>query len=304
MSETATPEKAPLDEVMLAMDVVDTLRYRERVVERALSADEQDRQLIARLRDIYAGQGITVSDAVLERGVRDLRENRFAYTPTAPSFGRTLARIYVSRGRWGPPLGLFVGLIAVVLFGYELLVLGPQLEAIAALPGELEQTHMAVVDLAEEPDIDARAEALLGDGELALGREDYAGVRRAIAELEDMQQTLLQQYELRILSRPGELSGVWRIPDANPNAQNFYLIVEAIDPDGNRLTLPIESEENGRIQRVTRWGQRVDEATFQAVADDKQDDGIIQNPVIGEKRRGRFLPDYRPGVLTGAITDW
>ena len=77
MTETPVKDKAPLDEVMLAMDVVDTLRHRERIVERALSTEDQDRQLVERLREIYAGQGIEVSDAIIERGVRDLREDRF-----------------------------------------------------------------------------------------------------------------------------------------------------------------------------------------------------------------------------------
>jgi hypothetical protein len=40
------------------------------------------------------------------------------------------------------------------------------------------------------------------------------------------------------------------------------------------------------------------------VANDKQDDGIIQNSILGEKRRGQIDVDYRPGVLPGAITDW
>ena len=102
MSETRAPAKPPLDEVMLAMDVVDTLRHRELIVQRELSADHRDQQLIERLRGIYAGQGIEVSDDVLERGVRDLRENRFVYVPPAPSLSHTLARIYVSRRRWAP----------------------------------------------------------------------------------------------------------------------------------------------------------------------------------------------------------
>ena len=304
MSETRALEKAPLDEVMLAMDVVDTLRHRERVVERALSADEQDRELITRLKEIYAGQGIEVSDLVLERGVQDLRANRFVYPTPVPSFGRTLARIYVSRGRWGKPVTFFIGFIAVALLSYQAFVRGPELAAIAALPDELEQTYSAVVAVAEDPAVDASAAALLGDGQLAYARQDYAETRAAIADLNEMHDTLLRQYELRVLSRAGELSGVWRVPDENPAAQNFYLIVEAIDDEGVRLTVPITSEEDGRTSRVSRWGQRVDEATFQAVANDKQDDGIIQDPVIGQKRRGQIDLDYRPGVRPGAITDW
>jgi hypothetical protein len=304
MSETPAVAKPPLDEVMLAMDVVDTLRHRERVVERALSADAQDKELVARLKEIYAGQGIAVSDEILERGVKDLRENRFVYTPPAPGAGVTLARLYVSRGRWGKPLFLIVGVVAAVLIGYQLLVRGPAEARIAALPAELEQAYAAVVAESEAPAVETRADAARRDGQLALERDDYGAARAAIAALDGLHATLLQQYELHVVSRPGELSGVWRVPDANPGAQNYYLIVEAIDADGKRLTLPIRNEEDGKTYRVSRWGQRVDEATFRAVAADKQDDGIIQNDVVGVKQRGDLAPKYRAGVLGGAITKW
>ncbi|MGD2167378.1 MAG: DUF6384 family protein [Gammaproteobacteria bacterium] len=304
MSQNPLPGKAPLDELMLAMDVVDTLRHRELIVQRELLADERDRDLIDRLRDIYAGQGIDVSDAVLERGVRDLRENRFVYTPPPSSIRRTLAHIYVSRGRWAPAIGFVVAIVAAALLGYQLLVRGPQLAEIAALPDELGNAFSSVVTLAQDARVDLQAESLNMDAEQALAREDFAAVRAAIAELEGLHSRLQQQYELRVVSRPGQLSGVWRIPDDNPDAQNFYLIVEAIDAQGNRLTLPVENEENGRVERVSRWGQRVEEAKFRQTADDKQDDGIIQNNVIGTKRRGVLEQALVPGVLTGAITDW
>lgn len=304
MSETQTPHKAPLDEVMLAMDVVDTLRHRELIVQRELSADDRDRQLIERLRDIYAGQGIEVSDTVLERGVRDLRENRFSYAPPAPSLARTLAHVYVSRARWAPPLALLGGIVAAALIGYQLLVAGPQAAAIAALPDSLARSHAAVVELAEEARVDAQADAVFAEGRQALSAEDFEAARAAIAELDELHTTLDQQYELHVVSRPGQLSGVWRIPEENPNAQNYYLIVEAVDSDGDRLSLPILSEEDGRTSRVSLWGQRVEEAKFRAVASDKQDDGIIQDNVVGAKRRGVLERELRAGVLAGAITDW
>ena len=67
---------APLDDVMLAMDVVDTLRHREHLVRRELNEKDREKALIARLREIYAGQGIDVPDAVLVEGVNALRDNR------------------------------------------------------------------------------------------------------------------------------------------------------------------------------------------------------------------------------------
>lgn len=304
MSATQVETKPPLDEIMLAMDVVDTLRHRERIVERALSAEERDQELVARLRDIYAGQGIEVSDAIIAQGVKDLRADRFVYTPPAPSFGRTLAKVYVARGHWFPPVGLAAAVVAVALIGYQVFVRGPELAAAAALPDDLEQIYTAVVDLAEAPEVDTRAESIRNGGRFALAGGDYDGARTAIGDLQSLFATLSLQYEVRVRSAPGELSGVWRIPDTNPNAQNYYLIVQAIGPDGNPLRVPITDEETGRTVRVERWGQRVDEATFQAVAADKQDDGIIQNPRLGEKRRGVLETEYRPGVLDGAITDW
>lgn len=304
MNDPSIAGKAPLDEVMLAMDVVDTLRHRERVIERALSADDRDHELIVRLKEIYAGQGIEVSDAVIERGVRDLREDRFTYMPPLPSFGRTLARAYVSRGRWGPAVSLATAIVATILVSYQLFVRGPALEELANLPTVLEQSYAAASDAAGTPEAEAQAETIFNDGRLALERDEPAGARVAIAALETLSANLNEEYDVRVRSAPGELSGVWRVPDANPNAQNFYLIVEAIDADGNRLVVPIVNEETGRVSRVNVWGQRVDETTFRSIADDKQDDGIIQNAVIGEKRRGELDAEFIAGVRPGAITRW
>ena len=116
---------------------------------------------------------------------------------------------------------------------------------------------------------------------------------------------VLSQYELHIVSRPGELSGLPpRISDANPSVQNLYLLVEAVAPNGAKLTLPIKSEETQRTKRVDQWGLRVDEATYNRVRADKQDDGIIQNDLVGRKRRGVLEREYTIQTTGGAITEW
>ncbi len=181
---------------------------------------------------------------------------------------------------------------------------GPQVAAIEALPRQIEQTYAAIVELTDASDIETRAESIRNGGRSSLENNDFDAARTALGDLDEIYSALNLEYELRVLSRPGELSGVWRVPQTNPGAQNFYLIVEAIDPDGGRVPMTIVNEETGVTHRVTRWGQRVEESTFQAIAEDKQDDGIIQDPVIGEKRRGLLEPDLGPGVLEGTITDW
>jgi hypothetical protein len=111
-------------------------------------------------------------------------------------------------------------------------------------------------------------------------------------------------YDIKIVSRPGELSGLWRIPKVNPQARNYYLIVEAIDPTGRVLELPVTNEETGRREKVKKWAVRVSETAFDTIQADKRDDGIIQRAVIGSKRRGELEPQWRLETLGAALTQW
>src|SRR5690606_18994599 len=111
-------------------------------------------------------------------------------------------------------------------------------------------------------------------------------------------------YELRVVARPGELSGVWRVPDEHPQAQNFYLSVEAIAPDGATPTLRMRKRAAGKGRAVSRWGRRGDEQTFRRVADDKRDDGIMQADVVAVKRRGELEPEYGVASTGAAISEW
>lgn len=98
---------------MLAMDVVDTLRHQVDLAEHALSERERDAALVARIRSIYAGQGIEVSDAVIVEGVEALKRDRFVYRPPRAGPGRLLARMYVARDRAWPWL-LAAGVLVAV----------------------------------------------------------------------------------------------------------------------------------------------------------------------------------------------
>lgn len=301
---SGTNERAPLDELMQAMDVVDTLRHSEALVERELDAEGRRERLIDRLRDIYRGQGIEVSDAVLEQGVEALEEDRFGYTPPPERFATRLARMYVRRNVWGKPVALLLGIMAISFAGYLFLVKIPDMRERAALPDSLDNTFGQIVQIADSQAATTSAQAMLQDARAAIDSSDYPAANGYRLSMERMLETLQSEYELRILSRANELSGVWRVPSVNPNARNYYLIVEAIDKQGNRLRLPIENEEDGKIKEVTRWGVRVDEATFEAVAADKRDDGIIQGDVIGRKTRGKLEPDYIVATTGDRITDW
>jgi hypothetical protein len=316
----ATKGDAPrLDELMLAMDVVDTLRHQDNLVARELDEDRREAQLLERLRQIYRGQGIQVPDRVLLEGVRALEESRFVYTPPKPGLGTSLARLWVARGRVGKGLLAALAALGIGWGAYQIGVVRPaqqqaeqarveaertRVEIAETLPRALDAGHAEVLAEARVPAARERADRILGDGRAALGRRDVAAAQQAIGDLETLRAELRREYPLRIVSRPGDPSGVWRVPERNRNTRNYYLVVEAVAADGRVLTLPITSEEDGRTANVARWGVRVSEDVFEAVRRDKNDDGIVQRNRVGEKRRGAIEPDYAMPVLGGAITQW
>jgi hypothetical protein len=294
----ATPQ--PLDEMMLAMDVVDTLRRRHRLVEHELDDAGRELDLKARLRKIYDAQGIDVPDHILEEGVAALREDRFVYKPPPGGIRVWLARLYVNRARWGKWVVGGLGALLIAWGAYYMTAVRPR----AALPDELQAMHQSVTGAAQSERARQAANDQLAAAQAALrdGNQDQA--RQALERLRALRTSLEQTYELRIVSRPGERTGVWRIPDANTNARNYYIIVEAVGPDGSILEVPVTSEETGLTEQVDKWALRVDERVFNRVAADKQDDGIIQERSFGVKQRGQLEPEYRVPTTGAAITQW
>jgi hypothetical protein len=316
MADTAVaarPAPAPaLDETMLAMDVVDTLRHADRLVERELEGDARRAALKQRLREIYAGQGIAVPDTILDQGVAALEQHRFTYTPTPPSFGRSLATLWVTRARWGRAVGF--ALAALVLAGggwwfgvhvpAERTRIGEQQELKEGLPRALQAEYDRVLAATTLQGPRDRAARLLAEGRAAAGAGALGDARARLAGLQELQRNLAQEFQIRIVSRAGEQSGVWRVPQANPRARNFYLIVEALDRNGRPVEVPVTSEEDGTTARVSKWGLHVPEAEFERVRQEKMRSGLIGDPVVGQKRAGELEPRWSIPVTGGAILKW
>jgi hypothetical protein len=311
MSAT-TAEKAPLNDVMLAMDVVDTLRHNQGLVARELNGEAREQQLVDRLREIYQQQGIEVSDAILREGVAALGESRFIYTPPKPGLGVTLARLYVGRKRW-LPAGFAVFLLLALGFGGYFLVWKPyqdnqaeqaRIELAEKLPADMDALYKTIFEETKVQTATRDAEVARDRGKRAAAEGNRAGALDAIADLTTIRDTLRQEYQLRVVSRADVKSGFWTFPEINTDATNYYVVVEAIDSDGAALSLPILNEEDNVTETVSMWGIRVPETVYRAVEADKTDDGIIQRNIVGLKQFGYLVPDYTIQVLGGAVTRW
>jgi Family of unknown function (DUF6384) len=314
MTEAGMAPSQPqtLDDVMIAMDVVDTLRHREDLVRRELNEEGRESELIARLRQIYRDQGIEVPDSVLAEGVKALKDSRFVYTPPPRGWKRTVLTLWAKRQRHGKRLGIAAAALVALFGGYYLLVTRPaklakeqaRIEITETLPKQLRQAYADTTSIAADEAAKQKASALQTDAERAIRAGDRAAMLKVNAELAGLREDVMRQYTLTIVSRAGESTGVWRRPPHGSQARNYYLIVEAITPQGDKLSLPIRNEETGSVETVSKFGVRVSQDTFETVARDKRDDGIIQHNRFGEKRRGKLAVNYEMPFEGGFITRW
>ena len=297
---------------MLAMDVVDTLRHRQDLAVRELGTDAKERQLIDKLRDIYHQQGIEVPDHILKEGVAALQESRFVYDPPPTGFGTNLARLYVSRKKWGKPVGAALIALLVLGVGYfgvwqpyqNSVAEAARIELAEGLPAQMDALYQTIFEETKVQQAVLDAEALRTHGKTYAAEGNREEAEKAVADLTALRDQLRLDYTLRVVNRAGVQSGFWTIPDVNTEATNYYIVVEALDADGQALNLPVLNEENGETEVVDTWGLRVPESVYDAVAADKQDDGIIQLNQVGRKSYGFLEVEYSLPVLGGAVTQW
>jgi hypothetical protein len=322
MAETAAPVEAAappkegqpqtLDELMIAMDVVDTLRHREDLVRRELDEEGREAELIERLRKIYRDQGIEVPDRLLMDGVKALEDSRFVYSPPPAGWKRTMLTAWARRRTYGRRVGGLALALGAVAWAYYFLVVRParvaeeqaRIELTETLPRSLRAAHAEVLRIATDKAAKEKADVLLADGEREVRAGNRTGIAKVRGELAALRDELTREYRLVIVSRPREPSGVWRRPPGRSGAKNYYLIVEAIAPDGRKVAVPIRSEESGQTAMVTTFGVRVPESVFEAVRRDKADDGIVQKNVFGVRKRGSQAIEYQMPFEGGFITKW
>ncbi len=297
-------KRVPLEDLMVAMDVVDTLRHREIMVDRELSADERREKLIEKLREIYASQGIEVTDEILNEGVRALEEERFVFTPTPNTFTTWLATLYVKRDKWLKPLVTFFSISIVAGAFYYMTFIRPIQMEKANLPIEIQKTYIDLVNNSTDMKATQIANILNDEAKNALENDDMTVAKEKLEALKTLLKNLKQSYTVRIVQGAGKRSGIWRVPPRSSYGKNYYIIVEAVNAQGENVHVQIRNEENDEIAYVKEWGIRVDEETFNRVAQDKADDGIIQDRVVGVKKPGYILPLYTVSTTGASITKW
>ncbi|MFN4291985.1 MAG: DUF6384 family protein [Permianibacter sp.] len=108
---------------------------------------------------------------------------------------------------------------------------------------------------------------------------------------------------LRLVSERGVKTGIWREYDGNRRARTYYLIVDAVS-GGSAVEALVQSAEDQKEYARRRFGVRVDESTFERIKRDKQDDGLLEQPEVGEKPARSLRWQLPAGYDAKFIVEW
>ncbi len=190
----------------------------------------------------------------------------------------------------------------------QLLALQQDIQQFDSLAKEVEQVYATIKGTAKEDAAQLQATALYGEASIYQKNTQVPKLRETVQKLRQLEALLSEQYEVMIVSRPGVKSGQDRYykDEQGRRVSGYYLIVEAVDPDGNVVAQNIVNEENQQTERVELWGVRVPQDVYERVKSDKKDDGILQDKVLGRKKRGYLAPQYEEkfSLQRGRITRW
>lgn len=326
-----TPSQAPqsLPELLRIMDVATALRHEREKASAQLDFDEMTTALRQRLRATADTMGDPVTDAEIEAAIRQYFAQLYQFKEPPRGVQRTLALLYVRRRAVIAAL-VAVGAVVMLVWWLFFAASGPFSPAakktrLATQRAQLQASmqrrvdeawakfttlHTTVLGLAHEADATAEANALRRQAESAHHSGMAATIDDARVRLEALHTDLDEEYEVRIVNRAREDSGVRR--DFDGKTSGYYLVVEAVTKKGDILQrLVRNAEDNDKLKRVAKWGEQVPREVYERIAADKKADGIVDENLFARKRRGQRreevvlprLPGGPPLTRTRQITD-
>jgi len=305
-----------LKEMATIMDVASQLRREQAVVEQQLNLDQVKQALRERLLDAAKLSGGSVTVEQVDTAVAQYYDRLHTYREPGLGWSTAVAHVWIRRRGLG---ALLLGVLGLWLFYLALLYSG-------SLPGAIRDERLArqqfariqsqllaIEKLSDQPESLEWVRTARQTAEGLLEQRSVSPMSELAAELDSMAERLAAEYTVTILSAPGEQSGTERLynDESGTRLSGFYVFVEARDPRGKVLTLPITNRETGKVERVTRWGEQVPPEVFDRLLADKQADGVLDETLFAVKKRGRAEMDIVladatgwPVPRQGQITRW
>ncbi|MBI5850551.1 MAG: hypothetical protein HZB39_05855 [Planctomycetes bacterium] len=275
----STREPQSIHEMLRIMDVATALRQSRELAEQELALDETKSRLRERLRAAALESGDAVNDAEIDTAIDQYYASLHTFAEPTRGLRVFVARAWVRRTSFAIATGaVLIALTAI--WGLFLRETDPW----APLNRTLERARAVATDDAARSAI----AALEREAGPAHANHDFAALERLAPRVGGLLATLDEEYELHVVSRQGELSGIdaYFTDDRGTRSAGWYLIVEARTSGGAVLERTVRDAEQQRDVRVRKWGEQVDKAVYDRIAADKQQDGIVDESLFARKRRG------------------
>ena len=305
-----------MHDMLRIMDVASALRRERETAVSQLDADAAKARLRERLLATAHAAGEPVTPAEVDAAIERYFAQQHVYADPPPSLRRLAAHLWVAR----VPVLVLLGLAALATAAGVAaarafadpevprstpgLAPAPEPQPAptpapapapdpAAAAAELarawqafERTVAATTKAAADDAARERVRGIASAGEIAHAGGRLEALLAAQRDLEALAARLAETYAVRIVSRPGEDSGVERRHSGRTSG--LYLVVEAVDDRGRVLARPIRDAEGGATRTVRKWGEQVSERVWDRIVADKTADGVVDEAEFARKVRGRL----------------
>ena len=290
-----TPANKPLSihEMLRIMDVATTLRRERERASQQLDHNATVAQLRERLLATAEATGEQVTPAEVEVAIERYFETQHEYRDPPRSLRVWLAHLYIRRR----PITVLAAGFAALFFGVWWLASSTASPFSSAgrierrtteATAEFDRQRALARAVAVSPEAIAALDELVAEGDRHRASAVADPLEQVVQRLRALTATLREEFAVRVVSRPGQDSGVWRKTEEG-QLSGYYLIVEARDPSGVALRRTVRNaEDSGRMVTVQSWGEMVPKAVYDRVGADKKADGIIDDSLFAEKLRGHL----------------
>lgn len=337
-----------ITDLVNSMTVVDQIRSQEELINDILNEDVAKKRLADKLKGIYLEKGVEINYDYLTRAVDKIYETHYTPKINVSGLNYYLAKLVIFRNNIinGIKSTLFYAFVLAAILGVVFtgisytkqaikdhnIKIAAELKAkeqkeiedkiraekvrqseIAALPAKLEALYEGISKIAKEPKVITKAEILKNTGISRLKSDDLKGALTSLSSLKELIDNLNSEYEVRVnlKGRKGGsdwVTGGWRNFKGN---RRYYVVVNAVDSNGEPVKVPVRNEEDGSIKLVSSWAEQVSEGLFESIKNEKTKTGTLEKTLFAQKNRGYLYPEYKIGAKSSGpesenlrITSW
>ncbi len=303
MTLPVSREPQTVPELLRIMDVATALRREREMAQKELAIDETKVKLRERLRAAAIESGDPVTEVEIEAAIGQYFATQHEFSEPRGTWKVFIAHAWVRRTTIAVAT---CAALAVTAFSWWAFFSSSapmssttrakhQLEsASASLETALGRARAIAANDAARAAVDVLAREV--EGARSLG--DVPAMNQLATRTDALTRVLEESYELHVISRPNENSGVDAYYDdaAGKRLSGYYLVVEARSGD-RVLERKVRDAELQRESTVRKWGEQVPKEVYDRVGGDRRADGIVDETLFATKRRGELDEVV---VMTGA----